>query len=336
MHDEVTLALIKQSFSRTKCFSATAREVGVSRRSVSQAVARNFERLQYKRRVSARVSKRRTLLRRLSKETGKKEHLTFPKYSSASRFREALQAKTAERLSIRHVRRELRAAGLRCYVRPPHATRSSGDIRKKAAFAAKYRHEDWRRIVFSDESWLTANERTGKCHWTDCRKNVIPIEKKARWNIPSIMVWGTVGYNWKGPLIVFPSKMTVDGERRQFRLDAAAYVRRCLSAVAKDLKEKKRLFQQDGARSHAAKSTAEYLLRKQVDFIPDWPPYSPELNAIERIWKELNERVGRKNPRTQEALIAAALEAWEELPQEVINAHCAHFHSQLLAFSPGR
>ncbi len=40
--------------------------------------------------------------------------------------------------------------------------------------------------------------------------------------------------------------------------------------------------------------------RKRVQMLEPWPP---ELNAIERIWKELNECVGRRCPMTQEALI---------------------------------
>lgn len=161
------------------------------------------------------------------------------------------------------------------------------------------------------------------------RKDVLPMEKKARWNVASIMVWGCVGYNWKSPLVIFPSKTNVDGELKQFRLDAASYVRRCLSTVSKQLVEEKRLFQQDGARSHAAKSTKEYLQKKGVELLDPWPPYSPELNAIERVWKELNARVGERCPMSVPELIAATKEAWEEIPQEVINAHCQHFRTQL-------
>jgi hypothetical protein len=336
MLNEVQLALIKSAFAKSGCCTAVANELKINRKTVKRAIDRGFALERYKRRTKVTVLKRRALLRRLARETAKKGHLMYPKYSSSSRFREALQTKNNETLTGRHVRRELNAAGLKCYTRPCHATRSTGDMNKKAAFARKYRHVDWRRIVFSDETWLTCNERTGKGMWCTTRKNVLPIEKKARWNVPSIMVWATIGYDWKGPLVVFPSKKVEDGERRQFRLDAAAYIRRCLSTVAVKLNDENRLFQQDGARSHAAKTVSAYLVRKGVDFIADWPPYSPEMNAIERVWKELHELVGRRTPRTQDELIAAARSAWEELPQATINAQCKHFRTQVLAFGHGR
>lgn len=143
------------------------------------------------------------------------------------------------------------------------------------------------------------------------------------------MVWGTVGYNFKGPLILFPSKVSKEGELRQFRLDAAGYLRRCLAKVVPRLVQEKRLFQHDGARAHAARSTTEYLQQKKVQMVVDWPPYCPDLNAIERIWKELSARVGARCPLTVEELISVALEEWDAIPQKLINAHCKHLPTQL-------
>ena len=183
--------------------------------------------------------------------------------------------------------------------------------------------------MFSDESWLCCNERTGRLQWAEKSADVLPIEKKARWNVASIMVWGSVGYGFKGPLIIFPSKVSKEGELRQFRLDSEGYVRRCLSVVVPTIVQQKRIWQQDGARSHAAQSTMNYLARKNVEVLADWPPYCPDLNAIERIWKELNARVGARCPMTVEELMTAAQEEWAALPQSVIDAHCAHFPRQL-------
>jgi transposase len=130
-------------------------------------------------------------------------------------------------------------------------------------------------------------------------------------------------------LILLPAKREEDGEVRAFRLDAASYVRRCLQYVIPEIQRRKLVFQQDGARSHVAKITRAYLHRKKVKWLDDWPPYSADLNMIEPIWKELNTRVGERCPLTLEELVKAAKEAWEELPQEVINAHCGRFPAAL-------
>lgn len=330
MLTEFDLGRVKQAYLLTKNVSEVARVTGFSRSTVARAIARNCRFEGYKQRaVSKRVLDRRRALRSIVDRTTKKQHREWPTHSSSRQIASAYARKTGIVVSPRQIRRDLNDMGLKAYRRPGHATRIRREVRAKVEFARRNRNTDWRRIVFSDESWLCSNERTGRFHWRKARKHVLPMEKKARWNVASIMVWGCVGYNWKSPLVIFPSKTSVDGELKQFRLDAASYVKRCLSTVSKDLVKDKRLFQQDGARSHAAKSTKEYLAKKGVELLDPWPPYSPELNAIERVWKELNARVGERCPMSVPELIAATKEAWEEIPQEVINAHCQHFRTQL-------
>jgi len=320
---------IIQAYKTAKSFSALARATGFSRRAVTAAVKRGFTVAPNNRATSMRILTRRRELRKLTQLTCSKGHRKWPRYSSSKQLRAALAAKTGELLSDRHIRNELKAIGLKAYTRPAHTTRSKIDLRKRKAFAKKYLRCDWKKVVFSDESWLCCNERTGRLQWCKKRDDALPLEQKARWNVPSIMVWATAGYDWKGPLIIFPSKHSKDGELRQFRLDAEAYVKRCLSKVSAKLSNERRLFQQDGARSHAAKHTQSYLERKGVAWMKEWPPYSPDLNAIERLWKELNSRVGARCPMTEAELITAAQEEWAALPQELINRHCSHFPRQL-------
>lgn len=329
MLTEFQLGQVKQAYKLTKCIAKTARLVKVSRGAVSRAIERRFKRAESKHAVPQRIKKRRAALLKITQCVCHKQHRAWPKYSTSTQIRSALFERTGECLSARQVQRELNAIGLKAYTRPHHATRDRKEVRKKIEFARKHRNTDWKRIVFTDESWLSCIERTGKVHWTTSRCKVLPLEKKARWNVASIMVWAAVGFNFKSELVIFPSKTTVEGEARQFRLDAASYVRRCLSTVSAKLVREGRLFQQDGARSHASKVTRAYLARKKVQLLEPWPPYSPELNAIERIWKELNVRVGARCPMGADELVAVVKQEWEALPQAVINAHCEHFKHQV-------
>jgi transposase len=166
--------------------------------------------------------------------------------------------------------------------------------------------------------------------WAKNIQEVLPLERKARWNVPSCMVWAGVGHGYKTELIILPSKKKdADGEARVFRLNAEQYIRRCLQPVVGSLLAKKRILQQDGARSHIAKRTIQYLKNKKLEVVSDWPPYSPDLNCVERLWKELNHRVGRRCPMTQEELQRFAKEEWAAIPQTLINRHVAHFEKQI-------
>ncbi len=316
----------------TTNIAACSRIAGVDRRTMKKYVATGFNKIRKARSVPAKIVKRRNVLRQLAAKVCKKGHRTWPKYGSAEQLRSALFQSTGENLSRRQVSRELHAAGLNSYVRQPVPTRATADLKKRKDFAKKCRAltpKELRSIVFSDESWLSCVERTGKHQWAKKKTDVHPLEKKCRWNLPSIMVWGCVGHNYKSKLVFFPAKTDKDGEIKQFRLDAQQYVRRCVSTVAKDLVTMKRIFQQDGARSHAARTTIAYLNRKEIRYLDNFPPYSPDLNVIERMWNELHHRVGATCPMTQEELIEAALKAWESIPQSLINKHCAHFATQI-------
>ena len=55
----------------------------------------------------------------------------------------------------------------------------------------------------------------------------------------------------------------------------------------------KLLFMQDNAPGHAAKETKAILLKLAIIVI-NWPPYSPDLNPIETLWKHLKEYLQRE------------------------------------------
>jgi transposase len=53
------------------------------------------------------------------------------------------------------------------------------------------------------------------------------------------------------------------------------------------------LFQQDGAPSHTAKSTGQWLDQNEIKIMPH-PPGSPDLNPIEPLWHTLKEKSSKE------------------------------------------
>lgn len=305
-----------------------AREIGVNEKTARKYCSQRFKGNQYKERSqSVKLARRNSTIRRLATLTSKKGDKVFPTHGSSSAIRRALFAQTKELLSTRQVRRCLRSGGLRPYVRRRVPTRSAKEMNAKKAFAKRQlKNKKWRSIVFSDETWLSCNEVTGRVQWAARRSQVLPVERKARWNVPSIMIWAAIGVGYKSDMIIFPPRKTdADGELRTFRLDSKSYVRRCLQYVVPAIVARGKILQQDGARSHASKHVREYLKRKGVNYIEDWPPYSPDLNMIEPLWKTLAAEVGKQCPQSQDELVAAAKKAWRELPQHVVDRHVLHF-----------
>jgi transposase len=87
------------------------------------------------------------------------------------------------------------------------------------------------------------------------------------------------------------------------------------------------IFMQDNAPIHNAHLVRDWIIDMGINKV-DWPPYSPDLNPIENLWKMLKAKiielhpelkVMKDNTTTKQHLINCAKEAWELLEEEMLN-----------------
>ena len=69
---------------------------------------------------------------------------------------------------------------------------------------------------------------------------------------------------------------------------------------------------QDNAPCHKAKVVMSNLSEQDFE-IMDWPPQSPDLNAIENLWKTLGVKVMERNPINTEDLWVKLQEEWSKI-----------------------
>jgi len=83
-------------------------------------------------------------------------------------------------------------------------------------------------------------------------------------------------------------------------------------------------FLHDNAPSHTSKKTKDWLKEKKVAVVPDFPPYSPDFNGIEYIWKILKDEVESDFPASVEELKYSIKKAWSNLKTETIRNCILH------------
>ena len=78
-------------------------------------------------------------------------------------------------------------------------------------------------------------------------------------------------------------------------------------------------FQEDNALVHTAKKVVMWKQNHSIPCLP-WPPQSPDLNLIEHLWDELEQRVRGCNilPKNEDELFGYLLEEWHKIPTQIL------------------
>lgn len=222
------------------------------------------------------------------------------------------------------IRRALKRAGYRRCVACPRPFINARQAKQRVAFARRYRwwgtsdeaDGDWRLVIWSDECtfetgkrgrvWVT--RRVDEKHCTDCIKSVYRSGRK------SIMVWGAIGWDWKSPLVF------LEKEEGRKGICSKAYLNQVLDSVIfpywAEMTEDERskfIFMEDGSKVHKGHARLPKLNSGIRTF--EWPPSSPDLNPIEKVWRWMKNKITAlpKVPTTIEELKGHIQRLWDEV-----------------------
>ena len=202
------------------------------------------------------------------------------------------------------VRRERIKAGLK----PLHTRRkprlTKAQRMKRREFAKANLDTEWALVALSDEFSCTTTGSYNPTHSVYYTYSTKQVPKRPTVKYPASMSFLAV-LTSKGPLPLFecPTNPTAD----QFQ--------RLLETVIPQLNAKlghEYIFLHDLSPAFTAHSTQSYLEENVPRFFSkaEYPPNSPDINAIENVIGQVKEHVSKKRPRNKRELEAAVREGW--------------------------
>ena len=211
--------------------------------------------------------------------------------------------------------RALNNSGIFKYTKRAHSPKLSKDHKMaRVEFAKKMlkARQDWRRVVFTDEKKFNLDGPDGwQYYWHDLRKEPEFFFSRVQGG-GSVMVWAGVSAAGKTEIAVLEGRQNSEKYIKTLK----DYMLPLLEAN----REKKLIFQQDGASIHTSNKTKQWIVSQQVELLP-WPSKSPDLNITENVWGMLARSVyhGGKQFNTVNKLKCEIFRSWRQIQQIYLN-----------------
>lgn len=139
----------------------------------------------------------------------------------------------------------------------------------------------------------------------------------------TIMVWAAIWKGGRSPLVI----MTRDVNARKRGFTSQSYIQALQEGLIPFYDETCH-FMQDNAPIHGSAAVEAFLLNHKISIL-EWPPYSPDLNPIEHVWRMLKHKLHklfpelfdlRRNLQDIKVFKECLQKAWAALDQNKISA----------------
>ena len=173
--------------------------------------------------------------------------------------------------------------------------------------------DDWRRVVWSDESRFTVDGNDGgarvlrKAGERYENRHVKPTTK---WGNGSVMIWSCFWAGGFGPLVFADGSVDQDAYVNILSGKFLPWFQKLSEDEDTDF-----IFQEDGATCHTGSYTTWWKNSHSIRRFDYWPTQSPDLNPIEHLWSCLERLIQHRRVfiKNIHELKAALEEVWGEI-----------------------
>jgi len=202
-------------------------------------------------------------------------------------------------------------------------------LQRCRALLRRFAAKRWENLLFTDEKVFTLEQYHNSQNdriWSQEAPTSSRIVTRRQYP-QSVMVFGGICATGKTPLIFVTKGIKINKDVYCNILKTSV-----LPWAQQHFRNQHWTFQQDSAPAHKAKITQEWCQANFPDFVTSqqWPPYSPDLNAMDyTIWSLLEARACRKPHKSLEALKKSLLREWDKISLEELRSTAENFTKRL-------
>lgn len=234
---------------------------------------------------------------------------------SASKIASDINSSLPKPITADTVRRYLKSFGFEYVVKIKKQWLNAKHRQRRLAWCHKYSSwtcDDWRNVIFSDESTFYVLKRKNLCKiWRLEKEKLLPecLEQTNTGDGGKIGIWGGIsGFGTTA------AKIYTENMNGHLYCDVLQHELK--KFITKIPKKTKMIYQQDLAPWHTSDIVKEKIAKLKLNVL-DWAPKSPDLNPIEMLWSILDKKLASKPIYSKQALKDRLQEEWNNIDQDL-------------------
>jgi len=207
--------------------------------------------------------------------------------------------------TIRNYRSSLGFRPVHARSQPLITTRHAQD---RLTFCLSYTTTSWDRVIFTDEKAFEVDISGVVYYIPATRSRPIHFQNQIQFRV---VVFGAIWLDGRSNLVFIYA-----------RTNTTTYVEYLQTAFRSYLRQLNGYYFVHDPPTWAHTVLAHnWLRRKRIRCMDNFPAVSPDLNAIESVWAWMNRYIQRNHPDSQQHLKMLVQQAWNLIPQDVIRGY---------------